>query len=240
MYNSKLLSIITVSRYYDEELFKTIKSVDNEFLSFIINGEIEHIIVCSEEVEYTNEAKRKYIYTPPKGIYNAMNVGLHNAIGEWLWFLNAGDETKTGISGKLLNYFNLYSNVDIIIAGISIVKDGQCFDSFGRKFPPHQSTFYKNKVLSRIGGYREDFRGISDVIVFDRLDNKKSSKCKVNLIVANYYWNGFSSSVKGKKIIRKEFFRYAILKPYSPLRWYRYFKNVYNYWKCVYENQYKS
>jgi hypothetical protein len=230
-----ILSIITVSRYYNEELFKTIKSVDADFASFIDQCEVEHIIVCSENVEYVKENNRKYIYTPPKGIYNAMNIGLNNATGEWTWFLNAGDDAKTGISKKLLEYLNRYNNVGIIIAGVSIIKKGQCFDSFGRKFPPHQSTFYKRKLLSMIGGYREDFKGISDVIAFDQL-NKQTSKCKIDIIVANYYWNGFSSSVKGKKIIRKEFFRYALLKPYSLLRWYRYFKNVYNYWKCKNEN----
>jgi glycosyltransferase involved in cell wall biosynthesis len=196
--------------------------------------EVEHIIVCSDEVEYANESNRKYIYAPPKGIYNAMNIGLNNAIGEWVWFLNAGDEAKPSISKKLLDCLNRYSNAGIIIAGVSIIKNGQCFDSYGRKFPPHQSTFYKRKILV-LEGYREDFKGIADVIAFDKL-NKQTSKCKIDLIVANYYWNGFSSSVKGKKIIRKEFFRYAMLKPYSFLRWYRYFKNVYNYWKCRYEN----
>jgi glycosyltransferase involved in cell wall biosynthesis len=229
-----ILSIITVSRYFDESLFKTVKSVDSEFLP-LLNDKVEHIVVCSENTGYNCIVNnRKCIYIPPRGIYNAMNVGLNNAKGEWLWFLNAGDEAKNGISDILFNSFK--SNNDILIAGVCIIKDGQYKNSFGRKFPPHQSTFYRKKCLLSIGGYREDFKGISDVIVFDMLINRNVSKCKINLIVANYYWDGFSSSVDGKKIIKKEFFRYAMLKPYSLLRWYRYLKNVYNYWKCVYYN----
>jgi glycosyltransferase involved in cell wall biosynthesis len=235
MYNSKLLSIITISRYYDKELFKTIKSVDNEFSSFIIDYKIEHIIVCSEEVEYVDESKRKYLYTPPKGIYNAMNIGLNNATGEWIWFLNAGDKCVKGIAIGLLHTMNS-CNEDIIKSGIEAI--GQETNiTFGKIASPHQGTFYRKNILTSIGGYREDYKIISDRIVFDIFFLKKVKMYQSNLIVAQFYKNGISSTKYGKKLTYKESFKYAMEYPISLFRWYRYLKSIYNYLKCLYENK---
>ena len=40
---------------------------------------------------------------PDKGIYDAMNKGLKKATGDYVWFLNAGDEIY---SPDTLNYMN--------------------------------------------------------------------------------------------------------------------------------------
>jgi glycosyltransferase involved in cell wall biosynthesis len=226
-----LLSIITVSRYYDEELFRTIKSVDNDFSSFINKCEVEHIIVCSEEVEYANKDNREYIYTPPKGIYNAMNIGLHNSIGEWVWFLNAGDECIKGVSLKLLQIINSCDEkVNVIKAGVGTI--GQEVNvTFGKIASPHQGTFYRKNILTIVGGFREDYKIISDRIMFDTLFLRRLKMYQCDLVVAKFYENGISSSKNGKKLICKESFKYAMEYPISIFRWYRYFKSIYIYVK---------
>jgi hypothetical protein len=226
-----LLSIITVSRYYNEELFKTVKSVDDEFSLFIEQFEVEHLIVCSEEVEYVNENNRKYIYTLPKGIYNAMNIGLNNAIGEWVWFLNAGDECMRNISVKLLKLMNSCDE-NVIKSGVESV--GQKTKIvFGKLVSPHQGTFYRKKTLNTIGGYREDYKIISDRIVFDILLSKKIKMYNSNLIVARFHEIGVSSTSDGKNLICKESFKYAMEYPVSLFRWYRYLKSLHNYLKHI-------
>jgi glycosyltransferase involved in cell wall biosynthesis len=216
-----ILSIITVSRYYDEELFKTIESVDNDFSLFIDKCEVEHIIVCSEKAGYASKDNRKYIYTPPKGVYNAMNIGLHRAIGEWLWFLNAGDECMEGISAKLMQIMS-FCNASIIKSGVEAINDSGCRIVFGKIVSPHQGTFYKRHILSEMGGFREDYKIISDRILFDKFLIKRIKMYQSELIVARFYENGISST--GKDIKIKESLCHALELPVSPLRWYRYFK----------------
>ncbi|MDR0606477.1 MAG: glycosyltransferase [Bacteroidales bacterium] len=227
-----ILSIITVSRYYDEELFKTIKSVDNNFSSFIAKYEVDHIIVCSEKAEYANNDNRKYIYTPPKGIYNAMNIGLHCAIGEWVWFLNAGDECMEGIGAKLLQIMKLCNHNEIIIkAGVESIRKNNIKIMFGKIVSPHQGTFYRKKELKNIRGYREDYKIISDWIVFESFLSRKAKMLQTDLIVARFYENGISSTKEGKWLICKESFKCAMEHPTRIFRWYRHFKSIYNYIK---------
>jgi glycosyltransferase involved in cell wall biosynthesis len=223
-----ILSIITVSRYYDDDLLKTNKSVDDDFSHFIGKYDVEHIVICSEEVKYANEYKRKYIYTPPKGIYNAMNIGLNNANGEWVWFLNAGDECMRDISTKLLHIMNSCSE-SIIKSGVEVIGDDVKI-VFGRIVAPHQGTFYRKKILNIIGGYREDYKIISDWIVFNVLLSKKIKMYQSNLIVAKFYKNGVTSTNEGKWLICKESFKYTMEYPISLYRWYRFFISLY---KCI-------
>jgi glycosyltransferase involved in cell wall biosynthesis len=210
--------------------------VDNDFSFFLEKDEVEHIVVCSEKAEYDIKSKRIYVCTPPKGIYNAMNIGLYNAKGNWVWFLNAGDECMMGVSSKLLQIINSCGeNVNVIKAGVETI--GQAVNvTFGKLASPHQGTFYKKRILTIAGGFREDYKIISDRIMFDILLLKRVKMYRCNLVVARFYENGISSSENGKKQICKESFRYAISKPYDILRWYRYFKDVNNYWRCKNEN----
>lgn len=91
-----LLSIITINYGYDSGLLKTINTVDaqNE------TDYYEHILVISAVNESEkNLLKRQYssknrifIFNRDKSLYNAMNIGLQSANGEYVLFMNGGDE----------------------------------------------------------------------------------------------------------------------------------------------------
>ena len=91
---SPLISIITVVRNSDKLLEGTILNVLSQ------NYEnIEYIIIDGNSTDKTLDIIRKYedkinywISEPDKGIYDAMNKGISLASGEWLNFMNAGDE----------------------------------------------------------------------------------------------------------------------------------------------------
>jgi hypothetical protein len=126
-------------------------------------------------------------------------------------------------------------NVNVIKAGIETI--GQEINiTFGKIASPHQGTFYRKNILTIVDGFREDYKIISDRIVFDILFLRKVKMYQCNLVVAKFYENGISSSKNGKKLICKESFKYAMEYPINLFRWYRYFKSIHNYWKCKYEN----
>ena len=90
------ISIITVTFNSEKTLRYTIESVlnqnydDIEYL-IIDGGSTDSTLDIIKCYEPKFEGKLHYISEPDKGIYDAMNKGMHLAKGEYLIFLNAGD-----------------------------------------------------------------------------------------------------------------------------------------------------
>lgn len=89
-----LISIITITYNAEETLERTIKSIiDQEYPT------IEYIVIDGASTDRTCEIIRHYnqhiafwISEPDQGLYHAMNKGLEKATGDYVWFINAGDE----------------------------------------------------------------------------------------------------------------------------------------------------
>ncbi len=93
MNNRPVISIITVVYNDRDHIEGTILSVLNQTYP-----EIEHIIVDGGSDDGTLEIIRKYeqrtrvISEPDKGLYDAMNKGLRVSEGNYVWYLNSGDQ----------------------------------------------------------------------------------------------------------------------------------------------------
>ena len=88
------VSIITIVYNGSETLIKTIESIACQTYS-----NIEYIIVDGNSTDGTQEIIKKYkqyisnwISEPDNGLYDAMNKGIKMATGDYLWFINSGDE----------------------------------------------------------------------------------------------------------------------------------------------------
>ncbi|WP_234735038.1 glycosyltransferase family 2 protein [Tellurirhabdus bombi] len=89
------LSIITVTYNAERYLERTIRSI-------LANGqrpEVEYLVIDGASKDGTLGIIRQYevviqrwISESDRGLYDAMNKGLQAATGEYVWFLNAGDE----------------------------------------------------------------------------------------------------------------------------------------------------
>lgn len=88
------VSIITITYNAERFLERTIQSViaqqsmDYEYL--VIDGASTDGTLAIIN-QYENHIAR-WISEPDKGLYDAMNKGLHMATGDYVWFMNAGDE----------------------------------------------------------------------------------------------------------------------------------------------------
>jgi glycosyltransferase involved in cell wall biosynthesis len=92
--NLPKVSIITVVFNGEITLIPTIKSIASQTYP-----NIEYIIVDGQSTDSTIDIiKRfpdvidKWISEPDRGIYDAMNKGLQMATGDYIWFMNSGDE----------------------------------------------------------------------------------------------------------------------------------------------------
>ena len=131
------LSIVTINFNNIEGLRKTLASVASQTFR-----EFEHIIVDGGSAdgsvdvirEYENTIKRsvtiehptiqvKWSSEPDRGIYDAMNKGIHKASGEYVYFLNSGDALA---SNKVLeDIVRDLNRSDIVIGRVFFSLNGE-------------------------------------------------------------------------------------------------------------------
>jgi glycosyltransferase involved in cell wall biosynthesis len=91
------LTIITITYNAEEFIGRTIASINQQVFK-----DFEYLLIDGNSKDKTLEVISKYAHLfskivsePDKGLYNAMNKGLKNATGDYVWFINAGDEITT-------------------------------------------------------------------------------------------------------------------------------------------------
>ncbi len=87
------LSIITITYNAERFLERTIQSIIEQH-----ENDYEYLIIDGSSTDGTLDIIRRYeshvttwISEPDRGLYDAMNKGLHRARGKYVWFMNAGD-----------------------------------------------------------------------------------------------------------------------------------------------------
>jgi glycosyltransferase involved in cell wall biosynthesis len=156
---SPILSIITVVWNGEKTIEQTILSVLNQDYQHI-----EYIIIDGGSTDKTLQIITKYknsiakwICEPDNGIYDAMNKGISLATGDWVNFMNAGDEfAGKNVCSLVAEQISL-SECDIIY-GDMIAKDTESDSEILIKAKPvnqiwkgmvcsHQSSFIKRSDL---------------------------------------------------------------------------------------------
>ena len=212
------LSIITVNLNDKAGLEKTIKSVISQTFTdyeFIIidgkstDGSLDIIDRYKDKIGYRVSEK-------DSGIYNAMNKGIKQATGEYLYFLNSGDALYA--NDVLVNIFagdphepficgNFYMEVGGTLEEDTSYKDRNwrfaLYDLFSG-FLCHQAFFIQKSNFDKYGPYSEELRVMSDWKLFfqgialDHLPVKY-----VDTFISIYNMEGFSTQIGGE-IIYKE------------------------------------
>jgi len=93
MMASPKISVVTVVFNGEDHIGRTIASVIHQTYKHI-----EYIIIDGKSTDKTLDVIAGYkgvdllVSEPDKGLYDAMNKGLSAATGDYVWFLNSGDE----------------------------------------------------------------------------------------------------------------------------------------------------
>ncbi len=125
MKNRPLITVITVVFNGEDHIAKTIESVLNQSYS-----NIEYIIVDGKSTDLTLEIAGAYkgidrvISEPDRGLYDAMNKGLKAATGDYVWFLNSGDQIYSKETVEQM-VSGLSGSPDIIYGGTMIIDEQQ-------------------------------------------------------------------------------------------------------------------
>ncbi len=143
----KRLSIITIGIDNYDEIINTCKSVDNQ-------SELpyEHIIIATfkdnlllDKLQFEcKKIYRIFIFNKDKSLYNAMNLGIINANGKYILFLNSGDlfytnyaiskfyQKQNGKSVIIFRSIQTYDNLKFIRKKLRYINDLKLM-------PAHQS-----------------------------------------------------------------------------------------------------
>ncbi len=200
-----ILSIITVCKnepYIEETCLSIINQTNQNF---------EWIVVDGASTDDTLDKLSKYqnnmdifISEPDGGVYSAMNKGISHAHGEYLLFMNGGDLFyNSDVVDVVIPYLtNLKKDVFYGDSYRLFEKEEDCFvktypDEIKKSFfltntLAHQSSFIKKELFAKLGGYREDFRIVSDKEKWLKFIDNGVEFSHIPFVVSRFRMNGIS------------------------------------------------
>jgi glycosyltransferase involved in cell wall biosynthesis len=133
------LSIITITYNAEQYLERTIQSIVNQseqdFEYIIIDGKSKDGTLRIAE-KYGNRVN-KFISEPDRGLYDAMNKGLKNASGDFVWFMNAGDEINDNQAVEKI-YKAISEKIDVLYGDTFFVDDDGNIQGLRSEITPHR------------------------------------------------------------------------------------------------------
>ncbi len=219
MSKTPFFSIITCTYNSDKTLSRTIESVKNQTFK-----DFEHIFIDANSTDSTQKLIKGYQKTsssvkiykyPPKGISDAMNMGISHARGKYIIHLHGDDYLYSDdVLQKAYNYLKdqkydwVYGQIntfDETNSSIGIFPKRKIFQIASSlllqlfNFIPHQAVFIKKEVFNKFGIFDESIKIAMDYEFWLRIAPKTTWKY-IDLIVSNY---GLSSTANSSSSANK-------------------------------------
>jgi glycosyltransferase involved in cell wall biosynthesis len=227
-----LLSVITV-------VFNNSKDIERTMLSVLQQTyrNIEYIIIDGASTDGTIDIINKYqnqishlISEPDKGIYDAMNKGLKLAKGDYVLFMNSGDEIYE--KDTVQNVFNSFPNADIYYGETEMLNEQLISEGRRRHKSPeiltlksfkygmsvsHQAIYIK-RSLTKL--YSPEYKLSSDIDWILSSIHQSNKIVNTKQYVAKYLMGGMSKKRHRESLLE----RYRIFRKY-----YGFIPNLFNH-----------
>lgn len=226
MQNNAKISIVTINYNNPIGLKKTIDSVVNQtwknFEYIIIdggstNGDVDIIKSYENQINY-------WISEPDKGIYNAMNKGIKKATGDFIIFMNSGDnftnlsvleEVQSKLSSDFDIYYGDYYRIKSNSKRRKTFPESLSFSFFYSGSLAHPSTFFRRTLFDEIFFYNESYKIVSDWEFYIYAICYKNVKYHyLKTAISDFDFTGISSNPKFKELESQE--RKEVLEKYFP------------------------
>lgn len=202
-------SIVTICYNAKSEIERTLVSVRNQtcvdYEYIIIDGlstDGTQDLIQKSLKQWDNKSKITFISEQDSGIYNAMNKGARLSKGDWICFMNAGDEFATNtVLENVKSAIESNINYDVVF-GDTILKDFEHqmytyrragnYKKLTSQMPFfHQSTFTKSETLKNIP-FDEKYKICADHNFFVKVLNRGGGFLKVPFPIAIFTNDGIS------------------------------------------------
>ncbi len=191
------VTIVTIAMNHATGLTRTLESI-----SQLAYSDCELILVIGESVDNTLEVAKNFVLDSQistriviqqdPGIYQAMNLGIDIAAGEFIIFMNAGDQFASSFCLNNLAGELLHSKLGLVIGGYKLEtnltrsyiyrskKISPIIFAFNRHGGCHQSILYRTETMRGLNGYDLNYSLVSDfditlkiIIAFGGLRSKE-------------------------------------------------------------------
>ena len=175
------LSILTVVKDdlpgFNRTLDSIVPQLESEVEWLIVDGSTGNAIEDSIRAQ-TPSNNVRLLRHPPQGIYDAMNFALANTMGNWCWFINAGDVLLRNDSVERALKLIVGATTEGLIGTPVIYLTGRGFvfsvvepslHGLTRGNIHHQGAIFRTSVLNDFGGFRTDLKLTADGELLDRL-----------------------------------------------------------------------
>jgi glycosyltransferase involved in cell wall biosynthesis len=219
------LSVITIVYNNVRDIERTMLSVFNQ-----THPDIEYIVIDGLSDDGTLEVIKRYenrisklIVEQDEGIYDAMNKGLAAASGDYVLFMNSGDEFYA--PDTVARVFATADNADIYYGETEMINDrgeslGQRRHNAPQKFTwrsfkygmsvSHQAIYIKRSLTEL---YNRQYQLSADIDWIIRAAKKAKTIVNVNQYVAKYQVGGMSKQNHRQSLVE----RFDIMKRYYGL-----------------------
>ena len=227
------LSIITINLNNKEGLEKTLNSIKKQrfrdFDYLIIDG---NSIDGSQDLIEDFPFKHYYISEKDNGVYDAMNKGIRKSQGEYLLFLNSGDQLhQEDTLQKIIQYLDgtdiVYGNLifdDRIKPYVHRYPETITFAHLFESYLPHPASFIKRELFEKFGYYDLNYKIAADWAFFTLVIGKHKASTKyIDEIISVFNLEGLSSNPENSNLINSE--RESFLKKEFSL-YYEDYKNL--------------
>lgn len=247
-------SIITCTYNSEKYLETNINSISSQNFE-----DYEHIFIDGYSTDKTIKIIRRYktkypdrvkLYlAKPKGMVNAMNVGIKKARGRYLLHLHSDDAlTNKHALSHSANYISK-TNIDWFFGSIKVLRGKKIIGTFPRRwykvfmnrytlqlfnFVPHQSTFINRNVFKKFGNFDEKVPHLSEYEYWLRISAKTHWSFDNYPIAVYRQWEG-SSSFNKDNTNKIRSFRNKIQNKYLT-RPYIYVARIVNFFVDKYSN----
>ena len=188
----------------EKHLGRTIESVVGQTYK-----ELEYIIIDGKSTDRTLEliggfkGIQKVVSEPDRGLYDAMNKGLKLATGDYVWFLNSGDQIYSNDTLETL-VAGLAGTPDIIYGGTMIINEAQNEVGDRRLKPPVQLSWrsfrqgmvvcHQSFLVKRVGApeYNLEYRLSADIDWAIRSAKSAAQIHNSNLVLSRFLEGGLT------------------------------------------------
>ncbi len=171
------ISVITATFNSAQTLARALCSVASQSWP-----DVEHIVVDGASTDETlaivaklGERVAKTVSEPDRGIYDALNKGVHLATGDIIGFLHsddefAGPEVLSWVAAEFADpaVHAVYGDLAYVSAdGTRVIREWRARDFAARKLargwmPPHPALYLHRSLYEKLGGFDETFRIAAD------------------------------------------------------------------------------